>query len=69
MVSDEIKWEFFPAVAVSVQLYGCTTSPEMKHLEKKLMRTTQECKTAVPSKTAFAQPLTSHLTNHPSKMG
>ena len=24
-LSDKIKWEFFQAVTVSVQLYGCTT--------------------------------------------
>ena len=34
--SDKIKWDFFQAVAVSVQLYGCTTWILIKLLEKKL---------------------------------
>ena len=35
-LSDKIKWEFFQAVAISVQLYGCTIGALTKHLEKKL---------------------------------
>ena len=33
--SDNTKWEFFQAVAVTVLLYGCTTWTLMKHLEKR----------------------------------
>ena len=33
--SDEIKWKFFQAVAVSVLQYGCTTCTLMKWLGKK----------------------------------
>ena len=41
-LSDEIKWDFFQDIAVSVLLYGCTTWILMKRLEKSLMGTTQE---------------------------
>ena len=34
VLSDEIKWEFFPIVVVSVLLDGCTTWTLMKYLEK-----------------------------------
>ena len=33
-LSDEIKWEFFYTVAMSVLLYGFTTWTLTKHLEK-----------------------------------
>ena len=33
--SDEIKRDFFQAVAVSVLLYGCSTWTQMKRLEEK----------------------------------
>ena len=35
-LSDKIKQEFFPVVAMSLLLYGCTTWTCTKHLEKKL---------------------------------
>ena len=35
-LSDNIVWEFFQVVAVSVLLYGCTTWTQTKVLEKKL---------------------------------
>ena len=34
-LSDEIKWEFFRAVALSALLYNCTTWTLAKHLGKK----------------------------------
>ena len=37
---DKIKQEFFQAVAVSVQLNGCTTWTLMEHWRKSYMRTT-----------------------------
>ena len=33
---NEIKWEFFEAVTVSILRYGCTTWTLTKHWEKKL---------------------------------
>ena len=35
-LSDIIKWDFFPAVAMSLLLYGCTTWKITKQIEKKL---------------------------------
>ena len=37
-ISNKIKRVFFQAVAVSIQLYGCTTWMVTKHKEKKLDR-------------------------------
>ena len=33
---DKIRWGFFKDIAVSAQLYGCTTLAQMNRLEKKL---------------------------------
>ena len=53
-----------------VLLYGCTNWTLMKYL-KKMRDGNYPCfkqiLEAVPYKTAAVQPLTSHLTNHPSK--
>ena len=75
LISNKIKWGFFQVVAVSVLLYGCTTWTLTKHLGKELDRNCTRMLHAVekilesaPYKTATVQPLTSHLTNHPSKM-
>ena len=38
-----IKWKFFQAVIMLILLYRCTTWTLTKHMEKKLMATTQEC--------------------------
>ena len=35
-ISDKIKWKFFPAVAVSVLLYNCTTGTLTNLWEKRL---------------------------------
>ena len=35
VISDKTKWELFQVVAMSVQLYGCTTETLIKHREKK----------------------------------
>ena len=74
-ISNKIKQEFFQAVAVSVQLYGCTTWTLMKCLESKLDRKYTRMLHAVLNKsrkqhchkTAALWPLASHLKNHPSK--
>ena len=55
------------------QYYSMVTSPRlMKYLEKKLDGSYQGSLEQVleppPYKTAVVQPLTSYLTNHPSKM-
>ena len=69
-LSDKIKREFFQAVAVTVLLYVCTAWTLMKHLEKKVDAVCcfEPIPEAAPHKTAVVWPLTSHHTNHPSKM-
>ena len=74
-MDDEIKKEFFQAAAMSELLYGCTTWTQMKHLEKKLNENMDDTYSfeqileETPKKIATVEPLTSHLTNCPSKMG
>ena len=72
--TDKIKWEFFPAVAVSVLLYGCITLTLTKHLQKKLDGNCTRMLCVVLNKpkkqqpsTAALQSLTSHLANYPSE--
>ena len=71
-LSDKIKQEFFQAVAMSILLYRCTRWTLMKHREKKINRNVprmllSKIIEATPHKTASVRPLTSHLTNYPSK--
>ena len=42
-LSNEIKWEFFQVVAMSIFMYDCITWTLIKYLEKKLDGTTQGC--------------------------
>ena len=75
-LSDQVKWEFFQAVAVSVPLYSCATWTLMKHLEKKLhfdlykdtLCCFEQILEASPLKTAAVRLLSSHLTNHSIKI-
>ena len=75
-LSENIKWEFFHAEAMSVLIYGCTTRTLMKLWGKKvkweLKRNIPYCfkqiLEAAPHKIAATRWLTSHLTNHSNKM-
>ena len=61
-------------MAVSVLQYGCNTRTPTKIMEKKpdgdcsRMLHAEQILEATPHKTAAVWPLTSHLTNYPSKM-
>ena len=70
---DKIKHEFFQDVAVSVQLYGCTTYTITNKLEKKLdekyiKMLYSTILGAASNKTVVVRPPTSHLANLSSKM-
>ena len=64
--SDKIKPKFIQDVAMSILLSGCTTCTLKKCLEKKCCL--EQLLEASPFKTTVIWPLTSHLTNNPSKM-
>ena len=73
-LSDEIKREFFKAVAVSVLLDVCTPWTLTKRLEKKLDVNNKRMPLAFEQifeaelyKTAIVGLLASHLRNHPIK--
>ena len=70
-ISDEIKQEFFQALAMSVLQYSCTAWIEEKAWWE-LCKDAAACSfeqilAAAPNKTAVARPLVSHLTNYSSK--
>ena len=71
--SDRIKQDFFPAVAVSVQLYGCTAWTLTRRLETKLYWNCKRCCVLfwtkfcinTKKKKAAIRLRNSHLTNKP----
>ena len=73
-LSDEMKWDFFQTMAVTVLLCGWPAWTVMKHKEKawwELHKNVLSCfwqiLEAAPHKTAAVLPFTSHLTSYPSK--
>ena len=65
--SDKIKWKIFQPLALSVLLYICSQANSNKILEVKAVYFLKQILELTPVKTAVLQPLTSYLTNHPSK--
>ena len=67
-LSDRIEQDFFHIMAVSILLYGCTTLMLMKCMENKNATCYfEQILSTIPHNTTAVQPLSSHLTNHPSK--
>ena len=74
--SDEIKREFFQAMAGSVVLYGCTRIRLTKRFKKEATRALHEGAAccfeqileARPYKKTYVGPLSSYQINQPSKM-
>ena len=69
---DKMDQEFFQAVVMTVREHNCITWTLTKDLEKMIdvnytMCCFQQILEAAPYKTAIMQPLTLHLTKHPSK--
>ena len=63
-LSNEIRWDFFQAVVVSVLLYGCTTWTLTKCIEKKLDGNCTRMLRAILNKSWKQQPTKQQLYSH-----
>ena len=69
LISDRIKQESFQVVTMSVLLFGCTTKYLQKKLDLNYTRMLQTVLNKSWKQHPTVRPLTSPLTNHPSKTG